>query len=395
MKLTLDQYQKQTWVIGVSGGSDSMALLDLAYQNNIHCIVCHVNYQKRESAHRDQLLVEKYCSLHKIPILIFKAPELKGNFQDAARRFRYQKMSELAHQYHADAMVVAHHLDDDLETILFQEKRKSYVDAYGLLEVSTLYNTKILRPLLSIDKEVLVNYCIQHKVPYGEDESNLDLRYTRNRIRSQLRVFSRDDKQKLIDNKNHYNLDRLEFLNQHQAFIENSELDIKGITQEIETQLIREWLRFHKVHSQISTKFVEELLRQVHTAQRFDIQYGHKRLLMQYQRLYILPKSIHHYRYEIKDQKDKHTQYFDLEFDSNSPIKISDQDFPIIIQDASSCLDLSALNLNRWFIKHKIPLHHRELWPILKIGKDQRFLVDLKTRYNGAQVRKIRLSMVK
>ena len=395
MKLTLDQYQKQTWVIGVSGGSDSMALLDLAYQSNIHCIVCHVNYQKRESAMRDQLLVEAYCLSHNIPIHIFLAPDFKGNFQDAARRFRYQKMSDLAREFHADAMVVAHHLDDDLETILFQEKRKSFVDAYGLLEMSTLHNTKVLRPLLSIDKEVLVNYCIEHKVPYGEDESNLDLRYTRNHIRSQLSVFTSDDKQKLIDKKNHYNQHRLEYLNLHRAFIESSELDIKGITQEIETQLIREWLRFHKAHPHISTKFVEELLRQVHTAQRFDIHYGNKRLLMQYQRLYILPKNIHHYHYEIKDHKDKHTEYFDLEFDSNSSIKITDQDFPITIQDASSCLDLSALNLNRWFIKHKIPLHHRELWPILKIGKDQRLLVDLKKRYDGAQVRKIRLSMVK
>lgn len=116
---------------------------------------------------------------------------------------------------------------------------------------------------------------------------------------------------------------------------------------------------------------------------------------MQYQKLYVLPRSIHHYVYEIKKGKDKHTQYFDLEFSPNSFVEIKEQDFPITIQDASSCLDLSALNLNRWFIKHKIPLHHRELWPILKIGKDQRLLVDLKTRYDGAQVRKIRLSMVK
>lgn len=395
MNLTLDQYQKQTWVIGVSGGSDSMALLDLAFQSRVQCIVCHVNYLKRETAIRDQLLVEAYCLSHNIPIHIFLAPDFKGNFQDAARRFRYQKMSDLAREFHADAMVVAHHLDDDLETILFQEKRKSFVESYGLLEVSTLYHSKVLRPLLSVDKQVLVNYCIERKISYGEDESNLDLRYTRNQIRNQLRTMTGVEKQRLIDKKKQYNQNRKEFLKQYKTFIESSELDIKDFTQEIEIDLIREWLRFHKVHTHISTKFIVELLRQLHTAQSFDIHYGHKRLLMQYQKLYVLPRSIHHYVYEIKTSKDKHTQYFDLEFSPNSLVKIKEQDFPITIQDASSCLDLSALNLNRWFIKHKIPLHHRELWPILKIGKDQRLLVDLKTRYDGAQVRKIRLSMVK
>lgn len=395
MKESLSQYQHQKWVIGVSGGSDSMALLDLAYHSSIHCVVCHVNYQKRDSSIRDQKLVEAYCLKKNIPFHLFLSEPLKGNFQDAARVYRYQKMKSLVQDYQADAMVVAHHLDDDLETILFQQKRASLVDYYGLALETNLFNTKLLRPLLSFSKQVLLDYCLQQNISFGEDETNHSLAYTRNVLRKELDHLSSQKKKELLLLKEEYNQKKDEFLKDYHRLLRKKCFDLNEERHELMVYFLAEWLRQHRVHTHISLKFVEELYRQIHTSQRFDMIYGHKRLLMQYKKLYLLPKAVKHYTYKIETIQNMKTSVFELQFVDESEIQLTENDFPFLIKDAASMDDLSALNLNRWFIKHKIPLHHRERWPILVCGDNQRFCVDLKHHDDDGQVRKISVSMVK
>ena len=118
--------------------------------------------------------------------------------RDSARAERYHFYHELLEKYHGDAILLAHHLDDHLETYLMQMERGSKGVYYGIQEETVLYDCKVLRPLLSYTKQELLAYCIEHQVPYGFDESNFTDDYTRNRIRhSYIDHMSRKEKEEL------------------------------------------------------------------------------------------------------------------------------------------------------------------------------------------------------
>ena len=92
-------------IVAVSGGPDSMALLDMLYQSNKYeCIVAHVNYQQRDSAERDQNIIKEYADKHGLMFEVIRAPKtVKGNFQAFAREFRYQFFIDLHHKYKCNA----------------------------------------------------------------------------------------------------------------------------------------------------------------------------------------------------------------------------------------------------------------------------------------------------
>lgn len=169
-------------IIGVSGGPDSMALLDM-YKDKYHVTVAHVNYQKRETAFLDELLVKDYCEKNNIKIECAYPKITKGNFQAEAREYRYKFYQELADKYQADTVMVGHHLQDHLETYLLQLGRKAIVDYYGLQTETNIQNIKVYRPLLKYHKSDLIEYCQNNNVPYNIDESNLSKDYQRNSLR--------------------------------------------------------------------------------------------------------------------------------------------------------------------------------------------------------------------
>ena len=109
------------YCVAVSGGCDSMTLLDQCIKKGLDIIVAHVNYQKRESAKRDELLVRDYCEKHHVPFFVKYCPTVyKGNFQGYARKFRYDFFRDLCKQEKCDSFLVAHQQDDLFETYLIQ-----------------------------------------------------------------------------------------------------------------------------------------------------------------------------------------------------------------------------------------------------------------------------------
>ena len=87
---------KETWVVGVSGGPDSMALLDYMRQSGFNVVIAHVNYNKRESSKRDEVIVEKYAENFGLDYEVRYYDGSKGgNFQELARDFRYGLRSGL------------------------------------------------------------------------------------------------------------------------------------------------------------------------------------------------------------------------------------------------------------------------------------------------------------
>lgn len=185
-------------LVAVSGGPDSMALLHLlkTVQSkwNLKLMAVHLNHQFRgEEADQDQLYVEAMCKDWNITCITKKmdvalyAKENKLSKQVAARECRYQFFEELAKEYNYYKVAVAHHADDQLETVMMRFIRGAGLQGLsGMPMQRETDNYTIIRPLLTVTKEQIEAYCKDHHIQPRLDRSNESDDYTRNYIRHHL-----------------------------------------------------------------------------------------------------------------------------------------------------------------------------------------------------------------
>ena len=176
------------FLIGVSGGSDSMALLDIGLKAGLNISVAHVNYQLRNiESDIESLIVKEYCLENKLNFY-YKEAEINPNknLQNEAREFRYKFFIDLVEENKLDYILTAHHQNDNHETFLFNALKGNSI---GSLKGIPERNGKILRPLLQFTKTQLLIYVQENKIKYGTDSSNLTSKYERNFIRNE--VFQR------------------------------------------------------------------------------------------------------------------------------------------------------------------------------------------------------------
>lgn len=179
---------------GVSGGVDSMVLADLLVrlQKDIpfKLAVAHVNYKMRgEESDAQEKLVRDFAQQHSLGYFVTAAKlrETGENFQQAARDFRYHYFAEVAGQIGASKVAVAHHRDDQAETILAQLLRGASLRGLaGMRSEREIQNYKLIRPLFGFSKQELKVYAREHNISFIEDSSNCSPKYWRNRIRHEL-----------------------------------------------------------------------------------------------------------------------------------------------------------------------------------------------------------------
>ena len=176
---------KECLVIGVSGGVDSMVLLDLLHRFEQPLVVAHVNYHRRGAeSDADEVLVKKTCELMGLPCharsVYYQNGE--GNFQDWAREMRYQFFEEIRVKTGSIGIVTAHQKDDQVETILMKLMRGA-----GPLSWTGMnyWDGMYLRPLLDITRTEIEQYAHDHEIAYREDASNLESDYARNFLRNE------------------------------------------------------------------------------------------------------------------------------------------------------------------------------------------------------------------
>jgi tRNA(Ile)-lysidine synthetase-like protein len=192
--------KKNKYLVAVSGGPDSMALLHALVAQGYQIEVAHVNYKQRPSADRDQGIVENYCFKNNIKFhLLTNQENPVKNFQNWARDYRYRFFKEIAQKIGIKTLLVAHHQDDLLETYLIKKTRSGIYSSIALSNKSIILGLKIIRPLLNYSKADLINYCQFNNVKYGIDETNLEAKYLRNRIRIEtLSKINKEQRQKLL-----------------------------------------------------------------------------------------------------------------------------------------------------------------------------------------------------
>ncbi|KYG33317.1 tRNA lysidine(34) synthetase TilS [Alkalihalobacillus trypoxylicola] len=192
-------------LIAVSGGPDSMAMLDFLWKNrewyNIRILAAHAHHQLREeSADQDLLTVQNYCLEYNIPFFS-KRLEVKEyakanrmSTQLAARELRYKWLEKLTIEENVEALITAHHGDDQIETIMMKQVRGYIpIQAPGISVRRPFGNGYLIRPFLGITKAEIENYCNEEGILTRIDESNFSTKYTRNRYRQEILPFIKNE----------------------------------------------------------------------------------------------------------------------------------------------------------------------------------------------------------
>ncbi len=179
-----------TILVGVSGGIDSVVLLDLLDQAGFSIALAHCNFKLRGvESELDQKLVTELARKYDKPLFSteFDTAEYAADngisIEMAARELRYHWFEEIRVSHHYDWIAVAHHRDDQLETFFLNLARGTGLQ--GMTGMQPV-NGKIVRPLLFASRKEIEDYRFENHLEYREDQSNKSVDFQRNKIRHQL-----------------------------------------------------------------------------------------------------------------------------------------------------------------------------------------------------------------
>ncbi|HET9856544.1 MAG TPA: tRNA lysidine(34) synthetase TilS, partial [Chthoniobacterales bacterium] len=194
------------YLIGVSGGRDSIALLHWLHECGYRkLIVCHLNHQLRgRSSDADARFVEKLAVKYDVALEMGSAnvralaAKQKISIEAAGREARYKFFAQVADRLQSPAVFLGHHADDLVETFLINLFRGSGATGLGgIREVSKRrveeVDLTIVRPLLGVWRNEIDDYVRKHRLKFREDASNKNLAPLRNRIRQRIIPFLEKD----------------------------------------------------------------------------------------------------------------------------------------------------------------------------------------------------------
>lgn len=180
-------------VLAVSGGVDSMVLLDkLVKQGGSELIVAHYDHGIRQDSKEDRKLVEATAKNYRLTFEYESGNLGKKTSESDARSARYEFLMKIKDRYQADSIVTAHHQDDALETLIINIFRGT--GRRGVLKESD----EIKRPLLNITKAEILKYAKEHQIKWREDYTNQDTKYLRNYVRHEIVPKIRKENPKII-----------------------------------------------------------------------------------------------------------------------------------------------------------------------------------------------------
>ena len=181
-------------VVGVSGGPDSISLLDILnkfQKNNIinfEIIVAHINHQIREEADSDEEFVKEYCEKNQINFftkridVIKYANNNKMGLEEAGRKLRYEFFDEIVKKEKANKIAIAHNKNDKAETIIMNILRGSGIS--GLKGIEPIRDNKYIRPIIECERKEIEEYAEINNLDPRIDKTNFENDCTRNKIRN-------------------------------------------------------------------------------------------------------------------------------------------------------------------------------------------------------------------
>ena len=188
--------RKKTCLLTVSGGLDSTVMCELFYRAGFPFAVAHCNFNLRgKESDGDEQLVRVLAAKYKVDVFVKSFPtkqyaeEKSLSIQLAARELRYAWFEELRKQHQYALVATAHHLNDNIETIIYNLIKGTGIRGLRGIPVKQGH---IIRPMLFAARHEIEAFQKEHQIAYREDSSNADDKYTRNKIRHLLIPFMKE-----------------------------------------------------------------------------------------------------------------------------------------------------------------------------------------------------------
>ena len=248
-----------TIIIGLSGGPDSMCLLDivLKLKKKPRIICAHINHNIREESKEELNFITEFCQKKQLTLettTFDKKSENEDYNELELREKRYKYFGELMKKYNAKYLFTAHHGDDLIETILMRISRGSNLKGYsGFQTESNKNGIEVIKPLIFVTKDEIQKYNEENNITYVNDKTNDSDEYTRNRYRHHVLPFLKKE------NKN-IHLKYLKFsreLKKYHDFVDS--IVNEEITRRYDKKIL-DITEFYKLDKLIQTKIVEYIL---------------------------------------------------------------------------------------------------------------------------------------
>lgn len=165
-------------LVAVSGGVDSVVLLDILSRGDDHLVVCHVDHGIRRESAEDARFVQALANRYALPYVQTELALGERASEETARVARYEFLQKQAEKF-AATIATAHHQDDMIGSIAINLKRGT-----GWRGLGVMNRSDIRRPLIGWTKSKIYDYALDHQLEWVEDETNSSSRYLRNRLRA-------------------------------------------------------------------------------------------------------------------------------------------------------------------------------------------------------------------
>lgn len=242
-------------VCAVSGGADSVCLLNSLHSLGYSVILAHVNHNKRKESIVEEKAMRDLAEKMAIPfeLLDYHYSGL-DNFHNDSHHARYTFFRNVCKKYNTNIIATAHHMDDQLETVLIKLMEGSNLYGYGGISIENNDNEyRIVRPLLCLSKEDIYKYCQLHSIEYFEDSSNHEDAFLRNRLRHHVVPILKKECPSVLEKTMEYSIQA------HEAFSfirEQSILYLKEHKNEIQIE------SFKSLHIALRHDIIALLLEQ-------------------------------------------------------------------------------------------------------------------------------------
>lgn len=225
--------QESKNLLAFSAGVDSTALFFLLLENNISFDIAIVHYHTRPQAEEEIAYARKLANEHGLKCYTHDAPKIEKNFEAQARAIRYDFFNSLIAEYNYTTLLTAHHLGDRFEWMLMQFcKGAGCVEISGMKPIEKRTSYTLVRPLLHLDKQELLEYLHTNEIKYFQDASNTDSKYKRNLFRHE-----------------HTNPLLAQYLQGIKKSFEYLDADVEELIEEIEVKRFKALAYFKKTHS--------------------------------------------------------------------------------------------------------------------------------------------------
>lgn len=380
----------EKYLVAVSGGPDSMALLDLLIKSKYSIIVCFVNYHHRSNSNDEEKMVKAFCKKNNVTCEILNAHYKidYGNFENWARVVRYDFFAKIGKKYKINQCFVGHHQDDLLETYLLQ-KQRGYVSYYGLQEQTNIKGIFIIRPLLKYTKNELEEYCKQNKIPYSFDYTNNDVNLSRNKIRLEvLSKYSSKKKLALLKEIEEENK-KISIINKkiNRILCDTISLtEFNKLNEEEKDRLLYAYIA-QFININLSKARLLDIKKQISSLDgNKDISLNEDySLIKEYSSLKLVKNDMYKYYVVVEKPMIIENKYIYFDLISNpSTFYIKKDSYPLIIRNVEKDRKIKIGSINksvsRLLIDEKVPYLKRLYWPEIVNNKGEIIFVPRKSQ---------------